>query len=140
MLWNQTIFLWNIIHHQYPIFKFELNHARHFRDMNSHKFLQFFLSNNKNWYKLLWHTGRGCIGACWCKVWLGYNKHLQSYLQLFTKLTPICYNDHMINHSWEEAESQYGDRVTSNYLWLKIELKTMRLQWKTWQCLAIEIC
>jgi len=53
----------------------------------------------ENWYIQWWSKG-----ASWYQVWLECNKYLQSYLQLFIKITPICCHAHKVNHAWQKLK------------------------------------
>ena len=54
-----------------------------------------------------------------------------SYLQLFTKITPICCHAHRVNHTWQEAKNWYTVRVTIQQTFCdskEIELNTINIQ------------
>ena len=57
------------------------------------------------------------------------------------KITPICCNAYKINRVWEEAETQWVNRLTiepQTFSSLKeIELKTRKIQRKNQQCVTI---
>jgi len=121
-----------------PHSKFQLNHVRHFWDMNFQNWFSFFVfiffsifsSFRKGvkvtirWKQIIqlpwnWYTEKWCKHASWYQFWLEYNKHSQRYLQLFMKKIPICGHAHRVNCEWQEAENLYRGRLTSTLLWFE---------------------
>jgi len=107
-------------------------------------FFSFFLLKHESYRNGLsdslksWYTKRWCKGASWYQVWLKYNKHLQSYLQLFKKNSTKCCHAHRVNCAWQEAENWYRGRLTIEPQTLcglkEIELKAINIQQKDQQC------
>jgi len=102
LVWNQTIFAVEIPSTiSTPHLKFQLNHARHLPIYKLAYIISLFSSFfhfsfrkgvkvTSKWNQVIWLPWnfvqeRWCKGTFWYQVWLEYDKHLQSYLRLFTK-------------------------------------------------------
>jgi len=115
--------------------KFQLNHAKFFRDMNLRKLASFFFlfffvcfSSFRQATKVanvlsncpeIWYTARRykCASLYW--IWLQYHKRSQCYKQLFTKdntnMLSSLQGKLLMARNWNSARRQ-GNYWTSNLL------------------------